>query len=115
MRLRLKLESGAAGPHLSVMKPTFDQYQTELSRQPDRIQRYIRRGEALGRLLLRLCDYLHRLYRRVQSAAHGGRQERRSVAPTASVVDTKSHEQQTPGTQERRDRAANDEDYRSVA
>ncbi len=99
------------------MKPILDQYQTDPSRQPDSIQRHIRRGEALGRFLLRLSGYLRRLYWRVHGGAegHSRDQERRSAVPAASVLDVKSHEQKPAKTQERNAQAANDEDYQSVA
>ena len=83
------------------MKPTLDQYQTNLSRQPRNIRRHIQRGEALGRLLLRLASYLRRLYWHVheeqQPAAHG--------TSIRNVMKAQKRSAQT----------ANDENYKSAA
>lgn len=115
--LKAKLESGDPGPHLTVMKPTLDQYHTDPSRLPDSIQRHIRRGEALGRFLLRVSGYLRRLYWRVHGGAegHSRAQERRPAVRAASVLDVKPHAQKTARAQERSAQAANDDDYQSVA
>lgn len=99
------------------MKSTLDQYQTDPSRQPASIQRHIRRGEALGRMLLGVSGYLRRLYWRVHVGAERSSwgDEQRAVLHTASVPDVKPHEQEAAKAQERNAKAANDEDYRSVA
>jgi hypothetical protein len=99
------------------MKPILDQYQTDLSKQPERIQRHIRRGESLGRLLLRVSDYLRRLYRWVHSGAHphSRGEEMQPTVQGASVLDVKLDESEAAKVQEGNARAANDEDYQSVA
>jgi hypothetical protein len=99
------------------MKPTLHEYQTGPSRQPESIQRHIRRGEALGRFLLRLSGYLRRLFWRLHGGAkrHGWDEERRPVLHAASVPHVKLDERKAARTQERNAQAANDEHYQSVA
>lgn len=98
------------------MNRAVDQYQTDPSRQPNSIQRHIRRGEAVGRFLLRLSGYLRRLYWRVHGGAEGyGRDEERRPVHAASVPHVKPYERKAARAQERSVQAANDEDYQSVA
>lgn len=100
-----------------AMKPILDQYWTDLSKQPESIQRHIRRGETLGRLLLWLGDYLRRLYRWVHGGAypHSRGEEAPPAMHGASVLDVMPHERKAAKAQKGNARAANDEDYQSVA
>ena len=111
------LESSDRRPHLTTVKPTLDQYQSDPSKQPDRIQRHIRRGEAIGRFLLRFSGYLRRLYWRMHGDVQGHRRddELRSKVHVASVLDVKAHERKAAKAQGRNVHGANDEDYQSVA
>jgi hypothetical protein len=99
------------------MKPTLDPYQSDPSRQPDRIQRHIRRGEAIGRFLLRFSSCLRQLYRRMHGGVqgHGRDDEPRPTVHVASVLNVKGYERKAAKAQGRSVHGANDEDYRSVA
>lgn len=112
-----KVESVDPGPHLTGMKPTLDQYQTNPSRQPASIQRYVRRGEALGRFLLRLAAYLRRPHRGVHPGAEAlsRGQEQRAAMRAASVLDVKRQKDKAARLQEGGAHPANDEHYKSVA
>jgi hypothetical protein len=98
------------------MKATLDQYQADFAKQPDKMQLHIRRGEALGRLLLWLADYLRRIYRWVARGAHAhSRSEAQQPAVHgASVLDVKPREQKAEA-QAGNAQAANDQNYKSAA
>lgn len=96
------------------MKPELTRQEHRVRPQPTYMERYIRLGEKLGLLLLKMGALIGRLSRRLAAAiARGQRQGTQLRA--SSTLDMARRQQQAVHMHKASEPAANDDKYKSAA